>query len=105
MLARSTACRQGRADLPEGRVDQPCGLVADQDVGRLDVAVGHPRHPHPVDDLQRVVDQGLVDLDVADLLASLQELGDQHVLRLGVSSTNPSDLAVGIPASLRTLRM
>ena len=66
MLARSAAWRQRWAGLDEGHVDQLHAAVADQQVGRLDVAVGQPGVPQLADDAQAVVDHALVDLGVAE---------------------------------------
>src|ERR687896_616208 len=55
------APRRG-AGLDEGHVDQQHAAVADQQVGRLDVAVGQPGVPQLADDPQAVVDDGVVDL-------------------------------------------
>ena len=47
--------------------DQQQVAVADQQVGRLDVAVGQPGLPQLVDDLQTVIDHALVNLGLAQL--------------------------------------
>ena len=84
MLARSTAWRHGRGPgLHEGDVDQQHAAVADQQVGRLDVAVGQAGVPQLADDAQAVVDHALVDLGLAELGGAVEELGDQQVLAVG----------------------
>jgi hypothetical protein len=70
----------GRADLGEEHVDQQHAAVADQQVGRLDVAVGQPGRPQPPDDGEAVVDHPVVDLGLAELDGLDEELGDQQVL-------------------------
>ena len=90
MLARSTAWRQGlKPDLGEEHVDQVDPAVADQQVGRLDVAVGEAGD-QPADDAQPVVDDGLVDLlQVADLRESSKNSKVIRYSRSGVISTIP----------------
>ena len=84
MLARSTAWRQGPGvDLGEEHVDQVQLAVADQQVGRLDVAVGEVRIPELADDAQPLVDDGVVDLGLTDLFGAVDELKDDQVLPLG----------------------
>jgi len=56
--------------------------VANQQVGRLDVAVGQAGLPQPPDDSQAVVNDALVDLGLAQLGGAVEELGDQQVLPL-----------------------
>ena len=69
-----------RAHLGEGDVDQQQAAVTDQQVGRLDVAVGQSSVPHLANDQQPVVDDLLVDRGVAQLRRPGEELGDQQVL-------------------------
>ena len=78
-----------RVGLDEGDVDQQHAAVADQQVGRLDVAVGQPRIPQPADDAKAVVDHALVDLGVAELGGVVEELGDQQVLAFGGELDHP----------------
>ena len=84
MLARSTACRHG-----DGRTWAKATsmthevAVVDEQVGRLDVAVGEPGVPEPADERQALVDDLVVDLGVADLDGAVEELGDEQVLALG----------------------
>ena len=52
-------------------------------VRRFDVAVGESDVPHPPDHLEPLVDHAVVDLDVADLLAAVEELHRDQVLALG----------------------
>jgi hypothetical protein len=80
------------AEFDEGDVDQQQAAVADQQVGRLDVAVGQPGLPEPADDLEAVVDDALVDLGLAQLDRAVEELGDQQVLAFG----GELDHAVGL---------
>jgi hypothetical protein len=54
--------------LTEGGVDQVQAAVADHQVGRLDVPMGQAGLPEPADDPQPLVDQVVVDLDLADLV-------------------------------------
>ena len=84
MLARSTAWRQGlgRAWTKATSISMHAAL-ADQQVGRLDVAVGQPGVPQLADDAEPVVDHLLVDLGLAELGGAGEELGDQQVLPLG----------------------
>ena len=63
--------------------------VADQQVARLDVAVRQPGVPQLADDLQAVVDDTVADFGVAELYRAGEELGDQQVLPVWVSSTKP----------------
>ena len=84
MLARSTAWRHGRRpELGEGDVDEQDAAVAHHEVGRLDVAMGEAGVPQDPDEMERLVDERLVDLCVAELDRALEELGHQHVLPLG----------------------
>ena len=84
MLARSTASRHG-----DGRTWAKATSMTmrwpslDQQVGRLDVAVGEPGVPQPADSGQALVDDLVVDLGVADLDGAVEELGDEQVLALG----------------------
>jgi predicted ATPase len=82
MLARSTPLAPGgRADLGEEHVDEQHAAVADQQVGRLDVAVGQPGVPQLADDAKAVVDHLVVDLGLAQLGRAGEELGDQQAVR------------------------
>ena len=84
MLARSTACRHGLGRTSRERgVDEDQATVADEQVGRLDVAVGQPDLPHPADDGQPLVDDRVVHLGLADLGGAGDEVGHQQVLPLG----------------------
>ena len=69
--------------LDEGDIDQQHAAVADQEVGRLDVAVGQAGVPQLSDDAQAVVDDLGVDLGLAELGGTVEELRDQQVLPLG----------------------
>jgi hypothetical protein len=60
--------------------------------------VGQPRVPQLADDSQPIVDDLLVDLRIAKLDRAVEELGDQQVLPLGVSSTKPCGMGLGRPA-------
>ena len=73
--------------------------VLDEEVGRLDVPMGDAGIPELADEGKAFVDDLVVDLGVADLLGAIEELRDEQVLRSGVSSTIPTDRAVGSPAS------
>src|SRR4029453_5091886 len=66
--------------LNEGAVDQQHTALADQQVGRLDVAVGQPRLPQPPDDSQAVVDEAPIALAPPPLDGPAEEPGDQQVL-------------------------
>ena len=84
MLARSTARRaMGQVRLDEGDVDHHHPAVADQQVGRLDVAMGQAGVPQPADDPEALVDDRLVHLGLAELLGVLEELEGDQVLALG----------------------
>ena len=72
-----------RAHLGEGDVDDDEVAVLDQQVGRLDVAVGEPGVPQPAHEREALVDDLVVDLGVADLDGAVEELGDEQVLALG----------------------
>ena len=101
MLARSTACRQGLGPgLHEGDVDQQQAAVADQQVGRLDVAVGQAGVPQPPDDPQAVVDHAIGDLGLAQLHRPVEELGDQQVLPFGGELHEPERGRAGQPGPL-----
>ena len=71
MFARSTAWRHGDGrTCTKNDVDQQHVAVADEQVGRLDVAVGEAGVPQPADDAaSALVDDAVVDRRVADLLA------------------------------------
>ena len=90
MLARSTASRQG-----DGRTCANATSITtrwpslDEQVGRLDVAVGEPGVPEPTHERQALVDDLIVDLGVADLDGAVEELGDEHVLTLGCQFDDP----------------
>ena len=84
MLARSTACRHGlgRAWTKATSIKQQA-VVAHEQVGRLDVAMGQPGVPQGADERQPVVHDPLVDLGVAELDRMIEELGDEQVLPFG----------------------
>jgi hypothetical protein len=71
---------RARVCLDEGDVDQQHAAVTDQQVGRLDVAVGQAGVPQLADDRQAIVDHLLVDLGLAELGGAGEELGDQQIL-------------------------
>jgi hypothetical protein len=75
--------------LGEGNVDQQQPAVADQQVGRLDVAVGQPGVPQPADHRQATIDHVLVDLGLTQLDRAGEELGDQQVLAVGGELDEP----------------
>ena len=84
MLARSTAWRHGVGRSSAKRdVDQQDVAVAHHHVGRLDVAMGETGVPQDPDDMERLVDERVVDDGVAELDGAVEELGHQHVLPLG----------------------
>ena len=85
-------------DLGEEHVDQVQLAVADQQVGRLDVAVGEVRIPEPADDAQPLVDDGVVDLGLADLSAPSMNSKTIRYSRSGVSSATPYGSGLGRPA-------
>ena len=95
MLARSTACRHGlgRACTKATSISRR-RLVADQQVGRLDVAASLV--PQLADDPQAVVDHLGVDLGLAELGGAGEELGDQQVLPLGSELDEPEGRRVGL---------
>jgi hypothetical protein len=62
---------------------------AHEQVGRRDVTVGHPDVPEGPHHAKALVDDRVVDLRVAKVPGVLEELGDQYVLLIGVSSTRP----------------
>jgi hypothetical protein len=51
-----------------------------------------------VQSLQALVDDVVGDLGVAEFCGAVEELGDQQVLPLGVSSTKPYGVGLGRPA-------
>jgi hypothetical protein len=85
-------------DLGEEHVDQVQLALADQQVGRLDVAVGEVRVPELADNLEALVDDGLVDLGLADLAGAVDELKDDQVLALGGELGDTVRLGLGRPA-------
>jgi hypothetical protein len=85
-------------DLGEVHVDEVQLAVADQQVGRLDVAVGEVRIPQFVDDGQALVDDGVIDLGLADLLAPSMNSKTIRYSRSGVSWTIPYGSGLGSPA-------
>jgi hypothetical protein len=85
-------------DLGEEHVDQVQLAVADQQVGRLDVAVGQVGVPELADDGQALVDDGVVDLGLADLLAPSMNSKTIRYSRSGVSSATPYGSGLGSPA-------
>jgi hypothetical protein len=66
--------------LSEEGVDEPDMTVLHEEVGRLDVAVGQPGLPEAPDDRQPLVDDGVVDRDLADLPGAVEEFGDEQIL-------------------------
>ena len=90
MLARSIGLPpRRRSHLRERHVDEQQLAVQDHQVGRLDVAVGQAGVPQPAHHQQSLVDEVVVDLDVADLLGAVEELGDEQVLPLGRHLDDP----------------
>ena len=75
--------------LDEGDVDQHHPAVADQQVGRLDVAVGQAGVPQLADDAEALVDDRLVHLGLAELLGLVEELEGDQVLALGGELDDP----------------
>jgi hypothetical protein len=69
-----------RADLGEGGVDQQQLSVADHEIARLDVPVREAGVPQLPDQQQPLVDKAVVDLGVAQLDGTEEELGYQQVL-------------------------
>jgi hypothetical protein len=63
--------------------------MADQQVGRLDVAMGQPGVPELADDAQALVDDLLVDLGLAEFLGLIEELEGDQVLALGGELDDP----------------
>ena len=57
--------------------------VLDEEVGGLDVAMGDAGVPELTQEGQPFVDDLVVDLGVADLLGTVEELGDEQVLAVG----------------------
>ena len=74
--------------------------VADQQVGRLDVAVGEAGVPQAADDPQPVVDDPVVDLDLglAELIAPSKNSKVIRYSRSGVISTIPNGSGLRTPA-------
>ena len=72
-----------RTNLQRGDVDQLQMPVAHQQVGRLDVTVGHPDVPEGPHHAKALVDDRVVDLGVAKVPGVLEELRDQHVFLVG----------------------
>ena len=70
-------------DLDEGDVDQVEVAVLDEEVGRLDVAMGDAGPPELLDHREPLVDDLVVDVGVSDLDGSVEELGDHHVFPFG----------------------
>ena len=90
MLARSTAWRHGlgRAWTNATSISRRWPSL-DEQVGRLDVAVGQPGVPQLADQGQSVVDDAVVDVGVAELGRIVEELGDEQVLPLGGELDEP----------------
>ena len=80
---------RARVRLDEGDVDQHHAAVADQQVGRLDVAVGQAGVPQLADDAEALVDDRLVHLGLAELLGFVEELEGDQVLALGGELDDP----------------
>ena len=85
-------------DLGEEHVDEVELAVADQQVGRLDVAVGEVGVPQLADDGEALVDDGVVDLGLTDLLGALDERKHDQVLPLGGELGDTVRLGLGSPA-------
>ena len=83
---------RARLHLGEEDVDQVNFAVADEQVRRLDVAVGEAGVPQSPDDAQAIVDDRLVDGDLADLLGVVEELSDDEVFPLGRDGDDPERL-------------
>jgi hypothetical protein len=66
----------GRTEFDEGHIDQQEMAVADQQVGRLAVAMGQPGVPQLADDQQGVIDDVVVDGGLAELDRTGEELRD-----------------------------
>ena len=54
-----------------------------QQVRRLDIAVGKAGVPQPSHDAQRVIDYGVIDLGIAKLYRAIEELTHHQVLPFG----------------------
>ena len=72
-----------RAHLCERDVDEEQVAVLHHQVRRLDVAVREPVVPQLPDEREALVDDDVVDLDVADLVRAVEELRDEQVFALG----------------------
>ena len=81
MFARSTAWRHGDGRTSSAETSTSCRWPPDdQEVRRLQVAVGEPRVPEMPNEVEAPVDHGVVHVRVAEVPASLEELRDEHVL-------------------------
>jgi hypothetical protein len=78
MFPRSTACRHGLGRTSPNAESITSSLaLADEQVGRLDVAVRKPGVPHLPDDEQALVDDWTGRRRPRDLLRVVEELGDE----------------------------
>ena len=78
--------------------------VADEQVGRLDVAVGQAGVPQLADEQQAVVDDAVVDLGLAELGGVGDELGDEQVLPLGAELDEPVRAGRGQPGEMQLVQ-
>ena len=84
MLARSTASRHGDGRTCANAVSMRKRWPSlHHQVRGLDVAVREPAVPQLPDQREALVDDGVVDVGVADLLRAVEELGDEQVFALG----------------------
>ena len=93
MLARSTACRHGLGRTSANAVSMTQQrAVADQQVRRLDVAVGQADLPHPADDGSpwSMTPSSISASPIS--LGAVEELGDQQVLPLRGDLDDPERL-------------
>jgi hypothetical protein len=89
---------RARADLDKGHVDQQQPAVTDQQIGRLDVAVGQTGLPQLPDDGEAVVNDLVVDVGLTKLGGPGEELGDQQILPLRGQLDDPVRSGAGSPA-------
>jgi hypothetical protein len=94
-----------RPGLDEGHVDHQQAAVTDQQVGRLDVAVGQAGVPQLADDAEAVVDHLVVDLGLTKLGGAGEELGDQQVLGMVTPRATPTSTSAGpsAPSAIRPM--
>ena len=73
-----------RLHLDEEDIDQQQVAVPHHQVRGLDVTMGQTCVPQPADHRQPFVDDAFIDVGIPDLLGTLEELHEDHVLALGL---------------------